>query len=254
MSESADWAGKTIQQTLDLWVKPEIVRRQEAHLLPKPYPLWGAQVLFEVDTDAPAVRLNEEIKGMFEGRVDRPVSVGQPASLNDFSELTDFALNEADCPNGGHITVVVHRDRTYLFFDARYNAKRIATLLKRAHEFRACAGLALDGGYCEAVVENLYASTERAAKCLLLTHPDRRVLKAKNHRFIQVQLNKQRKLGNVPEEHVALLNRLARMRPGSRYSLDVAALDAQMLRDLAERASDFLAYVERCRPKRLGSA
>jgi hypothetical protein len=75
---------------------------------------------------------------------------------------------------------VVHRDRIYLFFDARYNTQRISTLIVRAHEFLRCARLAASNNLREPVIENLFAAGELAAKSLLLTNPDRHILNAKN--------------------------------------------------------------------------
>ena len=236
---------------MDLWITPEIQRRQEVGQLPRPFSLSAAEILFEEDADAPTVRLNAEVKGLFEGRVKRAVKAGEPAALNDFEEITDFSLSDHDSPNGGHITLVVHRDRIYLFFDARYNARRIATLIVRAHGFLDCARLALNNHLAEPVIENLFTASELAAKCLLLTHPDRRALVSKKHGFVRAGLNKQGRLGNVPREHVKLLNQLSALRPGARYGYDGRSFGDVRLENLVEQTSAFLEFVETRRPKRL---
>lgn len=98
-----------IKQCLDLWVEPEIRRRQERGLLPQPAKLRAFQVVMNVDSPL-QVRLNEELISMiavgpaekFKGR-----TIGSPIYWDEIEELYSVTLTDADpvrvngvvCPN-----------------------------------------------------------------------------------------------------------------------------------------------------------
>ena len=77
----------TIRQAFDLWFNPEIERRREAGLLPEKFVLFAAQVVIDPDRKAPAVRLNEEVRGMFKAKPARRVGKGEMVLLSDIKEL-----------------------------------------------------------------------------------------------------------------------------------------------------------------------
>jgi len=67
MNEKLDLELNTrfVEQFFELWINPEIERRQKAGSLPKNFALYAAQVI--MNFDAPTeVRLNEEVKAGLE--------------------------------------------------------------------------------------------------------------------------------------------------------------------------------------------
>jgi hypothetical protein len=60
-----------MQQVLELWINPEIERRREAGRLPDDFSLTRAQVIMNLDANAPEVRFNKEIKAVVAIRLAR---------------------------------------------------------------------------------------------------------------------------------------------------------------------------------------
>ena len=99
-------------------------------------------------------------------------------------------------------------------------------------------------------MDNLYDAVQILAKCILLTTPDRRVLEAKSHGFIEAKLNLHGKLGNVNAKSVRLLNRLTQLRPQTRYSTEPPTLPGAELKSLLQDAQSMRQEVEDQRPTR----
>jgi integrase len=70
----------------------------------------------------------------FCGRQLRKIAAGEIVNLRDLGDIKGMRLT-ADDPNAGHLTVLLHKDVWYLFFDFRYNAARIAEHIGLAREF-----------------------------------------------------------------------------------------------------------------------
>ena len=67
------FAKNLMQHALDLWINPEIERRRESGTLPDDFAVHRAQVIMNLDADAPEVRLNKEIKAVAEAEWARAV-------------------------------------------------------------------------------------------------------------------------------------------------------------------------------------
>lgn len=240
---------RTLAQAFELGFQPEIDRRLAAGALKPDFVLWGAQVIMDPDRAAPVVRLNEEVRGVVTARTDLPVTAGELARPADLEHLVGMSLTDED-PNAGHFTALVHLDRWYVFFDFRYNAGRILNLLQSADQFLEAARLCIDKQLALPAVDNLYDAVQIMAKAILLTTPDRKVMEAKSHGFIETKLNLHGTLGNVARRSVQTLNRLKQLRPLVRYSTESRSVPVEELRDLLEGAESMRAEVEAHRPKR----
>ena len=64
-----DIAQKLFQQTIDLWIKPEIDKRKTLNYLPKEFILKSAQIIFSLDGGCNKVRLNEEVKAVVKCKI-----------------------------------------------------------------------------------------------------------------------------------------------------------------------------------------
>lgn len=158
-------------------------------------------------------------------------------------------LTEED-PNAGHLTAVIHGGRWHLFFDFRYNAARIERQLKAADEFMAAAADAIARGHAIAAVDNLYDAVQLMAKSYLLSSPEPGILESKTHGFIETRFNRQAKLGNVAAPSARLLNRLAQLRPKTRYALEPLHVSRPELESMLASAHDMRTEIDGQRPRR----
>jgi hypothetical protein len=78
-----------------------------------------------------------------------------------------------------------------------------------------------------------------------------KALEAKTHGFIETRFNKQAKIGNVQEGSAKLLNRLAQLRPKTRYALEPVRVASSELERMLDAARGMRAEIEAFRPKRI---
>jgi uncharacterized protein (UPF0332 family) len=241
---------RTLQQVFELWVMPEVERRQSAGQVPPNFQLWSAQVVFEVDAPV-KVRLNNEVRAMMKVRATRAVAKGEAVGMNDFSEIVSIELTEID-PNAGHITIIAHQGIWYLTWDTRYNAQRIATTIATAKEFIESAqdNLRVSSPRLRSFTENLFSAVELLAKAVLLQLPDRKILSSKTHGTIKSGFNQWSKLGNTERDFANLLNELERMRTPAKYSLNAWELPVEKAQSLLVRTEKMLADVISRTPRR----
>ena len=230
-------------QLMELWVKPEILRRQEGGAAPRPMTVNAAQVIFFPDEQAPLVRLNREIRLEAKAAVESATDfeIGQIAELKEFA-LTTTRLPESEYADCGHITAVRTGGEWLVAFDGRYNRGLASQHIERAAEFSACAVGALQSELVAAAIDNLHSAAELAARATLLLLPDQRFREKATHRAIHSRFNRWAKLGNVDGKYRDALNRLVELRPQARYlkgALAVSIEDVHLLSDVvAEMITD----------------
>jgi hypothetical protein len=93
---------------MELWCEPEIKRRQDAGLIPKPYGLKAAQVIIHTDSRPNEVRLNEEVAIIGEATLKEGANKanGDYLSLDEIDGTQTWHLPESADPNCGHLTIV----------------------------------------------------------------------------------------------------------------------------------------------------
>jgi uncharacterized protein (UPF0332 family) len=242
-------ANRTLEHAFRLWFKPELDRRAADGRIPKGFAVWAVQVVLNLDAE-PEVRINQEVKGAFVGRPTVRPKVGEAILLSDIAQIESLLLTDDD-PNAGHFTALIHAGRWHLFFDFRYNAGRIAKQLEAADEFIAAAAGAVERGHSVAAVDNLYDAAQLMARCFLLCLPGVKALEAKTHGFIETRFNRQAKLGNVQGASAKLLNRVAQLRPKTRYALEPMNVAKSELQQMLEAARAMRGEIEAHRPKRV---
>lgn len=244
-------ASRTLEHAFRLWFEPELERRAADGRIQKGFAVWAVQVVLNHDAD-PEIRINQEVKGAFVARAGRKACPGETLLLRDITQIESMKLTDEE-RNAGHLTAVIHNGRWHLFFDFRYNAARIKNQLKAADEFIAAAAGAAERGHSIAAVDNLYDAVQLMAKSFLLTTPERGVLESKTHGFIETRFNRQAKLGNVESASASLLNRLAHLRPKTRYALEPVRVQPSELERMLESARAMRAEPDRHRPRRARS-
>jgi uncharacterized protein (UPF0332 family) len=219
----------------ELYIDPEIKRRQNDNRLPDDFVLYAVQVIMNHDSPN-EVRLNDEVKAHVVGNFAKPVTDGEQVSINDLESILDVRLTDCD-PNAGHVTLLVHKGKWVGRFDFRYNASRSREHIEAAREFLDAARVSLEKGQLRPFVDNLFSATELMAKGVLLLH-DEMMLSGKSHGIVHSRFNQWRHLGNTEPRYAALLNRLASLRGPSRYLQEKFHLTADDAKDMLEVAED----------------
>jgi hypothetical protein len=133
-----------LRQAFELWINPEVARRQQHGRISGPFALRAAQIVIKPDGSVPVVRLNDEVQGIIMATPTRAIEAGESVFESDIAEINEVRLTEQD-GNAGHITLLRLKDKWIIAFDFRYNRRRIKTTLAIAEEFLVTAKAALEG-------------------------------------------------------------------------------------------------------------
>jgi len=211
-----DIAQKLFQQTIDLWIKPEIEKRKSLNRLPKDFRLKSVQIIFSLDRGWNKVRLNEEVKAIANCKINCSKNKGEPVYEKDVDEIESIRLTEKD-PNCAHITLLLFKNNWVISFDFAYNKKRIGEHIEASKEFFESAKDNLEKKRLRPFFENSFACAELSAKAVLLQLPDKKILHGKDHESRINQFKNWAVLGNVKQEHSKVLEKLSKLRPSARY-------------------------------------
>jgi uncharacterized protein (UPF0332 family) len=244
-----DFDQNLMGQVLELWINPEIERRREAGSLPDDFVVTRAQIIMNLAADAPEVRFNKEIKAVAQFRAARAVEVGEDLTEADIESIEDIMLTDED-PNAGHLTMMLFKGRWFIAFDFRYNATRIAAIVRAAREFLDAASFALRQHHLRPFVDNLFSATELMAKGLLLMWPDERLLNSRKHTFVSTKFNLSGKWGHTDQRYVSLLNRLSKLRGSARYLDKDFSLSADEAKKMLATAESMFGTLRDSAPER----
>jgi len=212
---------RAFDQTMDLWILPEIERRQSAGKIGKPYKLHAAQIIFYADARPREIRLNEEVKALAKVKVKedfaRDRQEGETIFEHEIEHYESIRLPETEDPNCGHLTLIQAKGSWYLFLDCVYNKRRSEELLQAAKEFLAVAENALSTGSFRALADNLFSAAELAATVILITSPRPGDDLSMSHKQIHSRFNLAAKLENVNTSHRETFNSLANLRIRARF-------------------------------------
>lgn len=238
-TEGSELARNVLQEAFNLWVGPEIERRKQAGRIPATFVLNGAQVILNLDADAPEIRLNEEVRATARIKANRAFQRGESVKASEVEEIYSILLTNLD-PNAAHVTMVRIRNFWFVAFDFRYNSARANEAHAAAGEFLGCAESALDKGHARAFVENLFSAMELMAKADLLMFPDpeKVILKARSHGTISAKYNWLRQRGGIEPEYTTLLNQLTDLRPLARYLRGTVSLTPERMTQMLTSARE----------------
>jgi len=245
MEKEPNWE-ITFNHILEIWITPEVIRRQESGSIPRPYDLRAAQVIFYPDGRPHQIRLNEEVR--FLGKVKLKADKlnkrkGDSVYLHDIEGYESFYLPEDEDPNCGHITIYRFSDHWIIAFDAIYNKGLSTEHLAAAQEFLVAAQQALAANSMRVFVDTCFSAAELTAKALLITTPHPGENTKMSHGKIHSRYNFQAKLGNIDTSHKDTLNRLADLRSSARYlnnTLDISKDEASALIQGVQDAISFV--------------
>lgn len=229
------------EQVFNLWVLPEVERRQADGLIPKPYSLLRAQVLFSL-SGKPIVRLNDEVKVIVQARAHDAVKKGQELRESDLKEVTGFRLEEEES-DFGHITIIQFKGRWIAGFSFQYNTAQSEELLKIGQEFLTSARTDLAAHRCRPAMESAFVAAENIVKARVYLYPDREI-RAKRMKHTVIG----KKVGHYAGEG-SLLNPtfkqtydfLLRMRDQARYDSGFKCSEEkvqEILRELSDLSNE----------------
>jgi len=244
-SEANDQGSALLEQSLSLWIRPELERRFSVD--GRSIALNRFQIVMSV-AGPHSVRLNEEVNAVVEARAARPIARGERLVESDITELVGLTLTDGD-KDAAHITGILHGGFWYLFFDFRYNSDRIARYYRVAGEFLVAAERALELGHVNVAIENLYAAAELGAKGFLLTLPDKALLEKHGHRFTEVRFNALGKAGGVEPAFVSAYNAVSSWRTRARFPNEALSLSPETVDQWRRTISAMLNQLDRQRPR-----
>lgn len=221
---------RTFDHLFELWITPELTRRQEAGLLPKPVELRAAQVIMYADARPVTVRINEEVRAVAKMKLAEGVAkaAGEPVFEHELAGVTEIKLTDADDPNCAHVTILLVAGHWHLGFDFRRNKALSRRHLEVARQFHRAAEVAAETRAWAVFVDTLFSAAELAAKAWLLLMPDPDFARRATHRAIQTKYQTIGRL-NVEPGFIDTLNKLSGWRDSLRYLKSERAIDATTL-------------------------
>ena len=202
---------RAFEQTMDIWINPEIEIRKRKGWLKDNFELKRAQIIFN-PKKRPKIRFNEDVKITAEAELNRSVIKGEEVKYEDLKTIKRFIV---DYPRDlGHITIFHFLDRWIFIFDAKYNKMKIQDFIIASKEFYESAKENLEKNRLRPFFENCWASAELSSACHSLS------LGEEYARFHEDNLKKFKnwsELGNVDKKHSDILIRLDKLRKSARY-------------------------------------
>ena len=207
---------RTVNQILSIYLFPEIKRRQNEGLIPKPFSLWAGQIIFRKNKKS-LIRLNKECKMQItiKPKSGVPRKKGSVIRFNQIQSVKKIKMIEGD-GNEAHISMVRVRNIWYLNFDARYDKRRARSLILSSSEFFESAKDNLKEKRWRSFVDSIFLAVESLVKAELILLPHYK--SSKKHNYVKSEYNKWFSLGNTKMQYKNLLNELSGLWNKARYS------------------------------------
>jgi len=217
--QNGSFSQTVLNQFLDLFVIPEMRRREETGKLTKPFELRAAQIIFFPDGKKPEIRINSEVRAIGKMKLKSGVSKnkGDPVFENEVEGLNQIYLTDSEDPDCGHATIVRWSNTWVMAFDFRYNKGLALRHIDIAKQFCKAAESSFNLENWAACIDNLFSAAELAAKATLLLMPDPKFRKRATHGGIHLRYNRFADLGNVEPRYREALNTLFGLRSRARY-------------------------------------
>lgn len=231
---------KIFQQVMDIWIIPEIERRKKEGKIKGEFNISKMQVVFSLENGKNEIRLNEEVKAIVRGKVNRDVLKGEPVYEKDIDIIEGVELTDEDI-NCGHITLLLFKNSWIVSFDFRYNKEKVKNHINASKEFYEVAVESLSKNRIRAFYENAFASAELSAISILITLPSREILECRNHKKRLSQFKDWANLGNVEMKFNTTLSKLSELRDSARYlhSEKFKEEDPNQIKDIIKEMINF---------------
>lgn len=210
---------KSFDQFMNLFVLPEVQKRQSSGSIPTPYDLKAAQIIFSSDGQPASVRLNSEVKAKAKIKLKKDIrkQKGEVIYQHEIDGFENIILTEQDDADSGHVTMLRIENQWIMTFDFIYNKGLSRKYVDVAQEFLSVAQIAFEKKFWHPFTDNLFSAAELSARALLLSIPDPKFKKKTSHADLSHRYNWFADLGNVKPEHRTIFNKLAGWRSNARY-------------------------------------
>jgi hypothetical protein len=238
MTENIEIASIAFRNFMDIFITPEVIKRQGAGNLPKPLTLSRAQIIFYANGRKPVIRINDEVRAAVKVKLKAEAikHVNERVYEDDIEFYESIELIEEDDRDCGHATFIKHRGRWIMRLDVRYNKKTSRALLFKSRQYLSLSGTALRKRSYDAFIDNLFSAAELIAKTVLLRMPDKSFQDKANHKAIHSKFNLYSKKEIIGDRERKTFNRLASMRYQARYypeKICITSSDARnMMKDI----------------------
>lgn len=239
-NQEDEFAQRVFTQFMDIFITPEVSRRQEEGKLEKPLDLRAAQIIFFPDDRKPQVRINSEVRAIAKAKYKPGITkkVGEPLYEHELEGLEEIKLTDEDDPNCGHATLMRIAGEWVIAFDFRRNKALSKRHIDKAEEFYVSSEFCLGQKKWSPFVDNLFSAAELAAKSILLSMADPNFRNKASHRAIHSKYNQFARLGNVEPVYRDTFNKLSRLRYPARYlkgPVSITESEARKILDIIKR-------------------
>lgn len=215
--KSDDSAKNILDNFYDMFVKPDLSKRQERGELPTPLTLTRFQVVFSPHYGKPIVRINNEVKGNAQFKLKEGFSFkpGDTIYDNQVSGLENIQLKDED--NGcTHFTAMILDGKWNLFFDFQHNIARSKKLLLISKQFFESAEYCFKENKLNPMIDNLYSAAELAIEALIFSLENPDPSEPLSHQKTRSFFSNIDSLENK-NNHELIFQKLTSMRPAFRY-------------------------------------
>jgi uncharacterized protein (UPF0332 family) len=227
---------RVFQQFMDLFITPEVRKRQEAGSLPAPVTLDAAQIIFFPDGRPPKVHINREVSAIGKVKLKKGVKKdkGDPIFLSDIDGIEDIQPHGEEFADCGHATLMKFGSEWTIAFNFVYNKALSRRHVDTAQQFLEAADFAYEKKLWSALVDNLFSASELCARSLLLGMPDEKYRSKGTHSTTHNRFNRFGSIGNVDPDHLSAFNRLSQLRSRARYVKSKLELDEAFAKQLLQ--------------------
>lgn len=215
-----EFSHNVINNIMNLYIVPEIEKRQKINLIPTPFPLKMAQVVLPpTSVQNIEIRLNEEVSAIAHIKLKNGIGKekGEPIFSTEVDGIKGVEFTEGDDPNNAHIFLIYTGEKWLLFFDFRYNKAIVKDHIERSDEFIKSAEFSKENKYWGAFIENIFGASELLQKSILLIFANEIAMQATSHGPIRSQFYLFLKNTKLKTEFSETIKKLDKLRGPARY-------------------------------------
>jgi len=199
---------RTFQQIVDLWIIPEVKRRQQKGW--KETNVRAAQIILRPN-QKPLIRLNGQVRATAMIKVNRDIKKGEAVFDTDISDVENIFSERIK--NSAYIILILFKDKWVIKFDFRYHMEKAKEHIGAAKEFYESAKENLAKKRFRPFYEECWATAELLSSCNFLLIGQRY---DKHYKNID-NMKSWAELGNVKIEFSEVLEKLYKLRDSARY-------------------------------------
>ena len=134
--DDLEMSKRIFDQAMELWIQPELERREKMEELPPDFVLEKAQVVMNLNKPI-EVRFNNEVTLILEVKLKKgiaPIQKGDSVLYSQIEKVVGSRLTEVD-PNAAHLSLVRFGKKWIILFDFRYNGEIVREHINLAGMF-----------------------------------------------------------------------------------------------------------------------